>query len=207
MAVAPAYHESLPYIDASPSETDLQAAAALVQTELATTPAPELPPLPPPNFSPAMVTEMARIASATPLAPIDTKRYEAQDLPGPSEPSTATQQLQSVLSKAYTSNAYLKSRIENLALLDQHGANAWLLSNYHSENELRSVEKELADTKRQIDEVNNLRARRQGQIKGEMEGLEETWRKGVGRVLETEIAVEELRAEIRQELRKRSAQT
>lgn len=151
---------------------------------------------------------MARIASATPLAPIDTKRYEAQDLPGPSEPSAATPlQLRSVLSKAYTSNAYLKSRIENLALLDKHGANAWLLSNYHSENELRSVEKELADTKRQIDEVNNLRARRQGQVKGEMEGLEETWRKGVGRVLETEIAVEELRAEIRQELRKRSAQT
>jgi pre-mRNA-splicing factor SPF27 len=37
-----------------------------------------------------------------------------------------------------------------------------------------------------------------------MHTLEETWRKGVGRVLETEVAVEELKEQIRNEMRNRS---
>ncbi|KAG5981697.1 hypothetical protein E4U55_002678 [Claviceps digitariae] len=209
MAVPPAYHESLPYIDPAPSKQALEAAKALIQQEQLTTPAPKLAPLPSPNFSPAIATELDRVASSTALTPLDTKRYEAQDLPprtSDSSSSPSSETVQSVLSKAFTSHAYLASRIENLTLLDKHGANAWLLSNYHLENEVRALEAELADTKRQIDEVNHLRARRQADVKGELESLEETWRKGVGRVLETEIAVEGLRAEMREELRKRSGQ-
>ncbi|KAG5927550.1 hypothetical protein E4U53_002849, partial [Claviceps sorghi] len=135
-------------------------------------------------------------------------RYEAQDLPPlkQEDPSSNAEALRCVLSRAFTSHAYLASRVENLALLDRYGANAWLLSNYHLENEVRALEAELADTKRQIDEVNYLRAQRQGDVRGELESLEETWRRGVGRVLETEIAVEGLRAEMREELRKTSAQ-
>ncbi|KAK2589414.1 hypothetical protein QQS21_012908, partial [Conoideocrella luteorostrata] len=193
-----------PDIDPAPSEASLAAAKALIEAELPSTPSPQLPPFPPPKFSPAIDTELARIASSTALQHLDTKRYEAQELPPAEESSTST--LQPVLSRAYTSHSYLTSRVENLKLLDKHGSNAWLISNYHLENELRSVEKELADTKRQIDEINNLRARRQGEVKGEMNSLEETWKKGVGRVLETEIAVGELKAEIRDELRRRSAQ-
>ncbi|KAG6018762.1 hypothetical protein E4U41_003605 [Claviceps citrina] len=152
-----------------------------------------------------MESELARIASSTPLPPLDTKRYEVQELPDAAS-ACPPETVQSVLSKAYTSHAYLASRIQNLALLDRHGASAWLLSNYHLENELRILEGELADTKRQIDEVNAVRARRQADVKGELESLEQTWRTGVGRVLETEIAIEGLRAEIRDELRRQSAQ-
>ncbi|KAG6006795.1 hypothetical protein E4U21_006686 [Claviceps maximensis] len=210
MAIPPAYHESLPYIDPEPSKEALEAAKALIREEQLSTPAPKLAPLPPSNFSPAIATEFARIATSTPLSPLDTKRYEAQNLPprtSDGESSSApAETVQSVLSKAFTSHAYLASRMENLVLLDKHGANAWLLSNYHLESELRALEADLADTKRQIDEVNFVRARRQGDVKGELDSLEDTWRKGVGRVLETEIAVEGLRAEMRDELRKRSAQ-
>lgn len=70
---------------------------------------------------------------------------------------------------------------------------------------MRSIEAELAQTKREIDLVNNERATRQNEVKGELLGLEATWKKGVGRVLETEIAVEELRQQIRDELKKQSA--
>lgn len=171
-----------------------------------------------------MLIEFDRIASSTPLQPLDTKRYEAQELPPPSAPNTrATKSksksrnktesttdigaLTSVLSKAYTSSAYLESRLQNLKLLDKHGANAWLISNYHLEAELKAVEQELAETKRQIDELNAARARRQGDVKGEMVGLEETWRRGVGKVLETEIAVEELKTQIRQELKNGARQS
>ncbi|KAG6146758.1 hypothetical protein E4U28_008443 [Claviceps purpurea] len=206
MPIPPAYHESLPYIDPAPSAQYLETAKLLIQQALSST-QPQPPPPPPqsppsPKFSPAITTELSRIASSTPLPPLDTTRYEVQDLSPNAQSST--EQLQAVLSKAYTSHAYLESRIENLTLLDKHGANAWLLSNYHLESELRRLEGELAHTKRQIDEVNALRARRQEDVKGELESLESTWRKGVGRVLETEIAVEALRAEVREELRRQS---
>lgn len=38
-----------------------------------------------------------------------------------------------------------------------------------------------------------------------MLSLEDNWRKGVSKVLETELAVEELKAQIRDELRKKAA--
>ncbi|OAQ72116.1 hypothetical protein VFPPC_12706 [Pochonia chlamydosporia 170] len=196
----PAYHESLPYIDTLSPE-DLLAARALIAAE--TSSSPNTSPLKTtpksPSFTPALQTELLRIASSTPLTPLDTKRYEAQDLP----PTSTTQETAPILSKAYTSAAYLSSRLQNLQLLEKHGANAWLLSNYHLEATLKEIEADLADTKRQIDEVNAARQRRQGNVKGEMVGLEDAWRKGVGRVLETEIAAEEMRAAIREELRKR----
>lgn len=102
------------------------------------------------------------------------------------------------------SSTYLAIRNANLAALNAQGRNAWLLSNYHSEAELKSLEADLAETKRQIDVLNAHRAARQNEVKAEMQGLDQNWKAGVGRVLETEVAVEELRAQIREELRKRS---
>jgi pre-mRNA-splicing factor SPF27 len=67
------------------------------------------------------------------------------------------------------------------------------------------LEKELADTKREIDLVNLERQKRQEEVKGEMQMLDQTWRKGVGRVLETELAVEELKEQIRQEMKRKAA--
>lgn len=52
--------------------------------------------------------------------------------------------------------------------------------------------------------LNVHRAARQNEVKAEIQGLDQNWKAGVGRVLETEVAVEELRAQIREELRKRS---
>lgn len=69
------------------------------------------------------------------------------------------------------------------------------------EAELRRLEAELAEIKADVDRVNVERRRRQEEVRGEMEMLEDGWKKGVGRVLETEVAVEELRAKIREELR------
>ncbi|KAH0527743.1 hypothetical protein TsFJ059_002692 [Trichoderma semiorbis] len=222
MAVPPAYHESLPYIDPEPSSEALSAARALIAAEQSTfsPPPPSSSSTPPqePKFSPAIAAELARIASSTPSQPLDLSRYEAQELPPPptkkstrSKKSTTTTSSSSVeasrqpLSNAFISSSYLSSRAQNLSLLDSHGRNAWLLSNYHLEAELRSIERDLAATKRDMDLLNAARASRQNEVKGEMQGLEQNWREGVGRVLETEIAVQELREQIRQELRSRAA--
>ena len=80
------------------------------------------------------------------------------------------------------------------------------MGNHELEAELAALERELAATKREVDVVNLERKRRQEGVRAEMESLQEGWRKGVGRVLETEVAVEELRARIREELRRRAAE-
>ena len=191
-------------IDPEPSPAALAAARALISAEQSTSSPPTLPSERQPSFSPALTTELDRVAAQTPLVPLPTSRYEAQELPPPSSSSSAA--LRPVLANAYVSAAYLASRNQNLSLLDAHGARAWLLSNYHLEESLKRTERELADVKREMDEVNHGRAQRQEAVKAEMLMLDDTWRKGVGRVLETEVAVEELKAQIRDELKNRSAQ-
>ncbi|KAL3953077.1 hypothetical protein ACCO45_013020 [Purpureocillium lilacinum] len=218
MAVPPAYLESLPSLPEA-----LAAARALISAEQSSSssseqqPPSSLPPLREPSFSPALATELSRVASSTPLQPLSLSRYEAQELPPlpplhPPRRATAitssyvNDDLRPVLSNAYVSAAYLAARNQNLALLDRHGANAWLVSNYHLEESLRAVERDLAGVKRDIDLVNAARQRRQEDVRAEMLMLEESWRKGVGKVLETEVAVEELKAQVREELKNQSAQ-
>ncbi|KAL7950376.1 Pre-mRNA-splicing factor SPF27 [Trichoderma barbatum] len=230
MAVPPAYHESLPYIDPEPSSEALSAARALIAAEQSTFSPPPPPQETPqePSFSPAIAAELARIASSTPSQPLDLSRYEAQELPPPpaaaatttsktrskkassksaASSASAAEASRQPLSNAFISSSYLSSRAQNLSLLDTHGRNAWLLSNYHLEAELRSLERDLAATKRDMDLLNAARASRQNDVKAEMQGLEQNWRDGVGRVLETEIAVQELREQIRDELRSRANAT
>ncbi|PTB64244.1 hypothetical protein BBK36DRAFT_6571 [Trichoderma citrinoviride] len=218
MAVAPAYHESLPYIDPEPTPEALAAARALIASEQSSSSPSsssqqqQLPPLQEPSFSPAIAAQLSRISSSQPPPPLDLSRYEAQELPEPSSSSSDSsdktahhEATRRALQNAFVSASYLASRAQNLALLDAHGRNAWLLANYHLEAELRSLERDLAATKRDIDLVNAARAARQTDVKAEMQTLEQNWREGVGRVLETEIAVQELREQIRHELRSRAA--
>lgn len=192
-------------IDPEPSASDLAAARALISAEQSSTAAPPAAPQPdiPSLLTPALAAELARVSSGEPAKPLSLSRYEAQEPPEPASSSTAS--LRPVLENAYISAAYLASRAQNLALLDRHGANAWLLSNYHLESNLRGVERDLADTRRRIDEVNAERAKRQEAVRAELLMLDETWRRGVGRVLETEVAVEELKAQVREELRRKGA--
>jgi pre-mRNA-splicing factor SPF27 len=140
-----------------------------------------------------MTQELARIASKQPLAAVDLTRYEEQD--SPAAGGTAAS-LEPVLSRAYTTSSYLASRHAHLSLLDRFGKNAWLVGNWQTELELAALERELAGAKRDIELVNNERRRAQEEVGGELKGLEETWKRGVGRVLETEIAVEGLRREV-----------
>ncbi|OAA59480.1 BCAS2 family protein [Cordyceps fumosorosea ARSEF 2679] len=199
----PAYHESLPYIDEEPSVEVLAAARALIDAEIASSSSSSSsaspPSHPPPSFTSTMTIELDRVASQTPLQPLDLSRYEAQDpLPTSSAPAAS---LRGPLERAQVSAAYLAARNQNLRLLDRGGRNAWLLVNYHAETELRTLEAELAAARREVDLVNAARRARQDEVAAEMRGLEEGWRARVGRVLETEIAVEELRQQIRDELR------
>lgn len=156
-------------------------------------PADALRPLREPRFSPLIAHELERVSAKQPLRAIDLKRYEEQEDLDPSGP---LEEKQNALALAYTTNTYLTSRHTHLSLLDSFGKNAWLVGNWQTEAELQALERELADTKRQIELVNNARRRQQEEVGGELKSLEETWKKGVGRVLETEVAAESLRREV-----------
>lgn len=189
-----------PDIDPEPSEQDLAAARALISAEASSSSEP--PAVEPTSLTltPALAAELQRVGASQPLPPLDLSRYEAQEPPASSgDPADVL----GALSDAYVSASYLDARAQNLGLLDKWGKNAWLIGNHEMEAELRQLEEELAATKKEIDIVNLERRRRQEEVKGEVELLEEGWKKGVGRVLETEIAVEELKAKIREELRHR----
>ena len=54
----------------------------------------------------------------------------------------------------------------------------------------------MEEMKREIDVVVVERKGMQENVEGEVKGLGETWRRGVGRCLETEVAAEGLRREI-----------
>jgi len=61
---------------------------------------------------------------------------------------------------------------------------------------LRGLERELAQTKEQIDLVVVERKNAQEAVGAEIQGLEVGWKRGVGRVLETEVAAEGVRRAI-----------
>lgn len=142
-----------------------------------------------------MTLELDRIAKKEPLNAIDLSRYEVQD---PLQPSSTTKpsDLETPLSRAYATHTYLRGREAHLQLLDAYGKNAWLVGNWQAEADLAALERDLAAAKREVDVVNLQRRRLQDDVGEELRALEDTWKRGVGRVLETEIATEALRQQV-----------
>ena len=150
--------------------------------------------------------ELDRKATGAPLTGgIDLSRYEEPEAPARStDTKTGTPNLDAwreTLRKAYTSSHHLSTRHENLALLEESGKNAWLIGNSQLEDILRGIEKELAETKEGIEGVNKQRKITQEGGKGELGGLEESWKRGVGAILDVEVASEGLRMQILEQRR------
>ncbi|KAI0101782.1 Pre-mRNA-splicing factor SPF27 [Nemania sp. FL0031] len=195
-------HESLPYIDQDPTPTERTAAEAQITAELSSSsssPSPSsLPPAYTPNFSPLITTELTRVSQKQPLNGIDLSRYEAQDASTLSSPSStqSPSDLTPLLTRAYATHTYLQGRQANLQLLEAYGKNAWLVGNWQSEAALAALERDLAAAKREVDVVNIQRRRLQDEVGEELRGLEDAWKRSVGRVLETEVATEALRQQV-----------
>jgi pre-mRNA-splicing factor SPF27 len=204
MALTTAVHDSLPYIDSEPTPAERAAAQALIEAELPSSKAqshPLLPPLRPQHFSPYMEAEVLRVQNNQPLSAINLSLYEALEPPATSPDSDkkhpeTLRKWREALSKAYTSHAYLTSRQNNLHLLEQFGKNSWLISNSQLEDILRDLERELAERKTEIDLLVVERKNAQEAVSGEVNSLEQTWKRGVSRVLETEVAAEGVRRDI-----------
>lgn len=156
-----------------------------------------------------MAQELERKATGTALTGIDLSRYEAPEAPVRTSDTDAPDldAWRNTLKKAYASSSHLSKRHENLALLEEYGKNAWLIGNSQLEGILGGLEKELAETKEAAEEVNKQRKIAQEASAGELVSLEETWKRGVGAVLDVEVASEGLRVqilELRRELARRA---
>jgi pre-mRNA-splicing factor SPF27 len=155
-----------------------------------------------PHYSDLVEREHARLNAdpTSKMSGIDMKRYEELDAPEPAtdaEPRDATlARWTMALRQAYTSAEYVGARLTQLGLLEKFGKNAWLVGNAQLEDVLTRIEAELADVRVQHEEIGVLRRTQQEAVAGEVRTLEETWKKGVGRVLETEVAAEGLKAQI-----------
>lgn len=191
--------EHLPYIDATTSADALASAHALVEAELAsqdqTTEHPSIPVQRPSKFSDLIEAEHARISSNQPkdtTIGIDLTRYEALDAPARGSPEA----WRSTLQQAYASAEYLRGREVNLGLLETYGKNAWLIGNSQLEDILKGLEREVDAMKTELENVERERREVQENGAAEMASLDEGWRRGVGRMIETQAAAERVRGEI-----------
>lgn len=216
-SVAIGYLLTAPDVDPEPTPEQRAAAEALIAQERTTVPDDPhhalLRPAYESNLTAAMQAEVDRVAAnhtgaakddkkkQTQLSAIDLSRYEVDD---DDDTADAGGALRERLSRAYTSQTYLRGRRAHLALLDSYGKNAWLVGNWQTEADLKSLETELAETRKEVDLVTLRRQTAQNEAAGELRGLDETWRTGVGRVLETEAAAEELRLQILEARRQRA---
>jgi pre-mRNA-splicing factor SPF27 len=100
------------------------------------------------------------------------------------------------LRSAYSSNSYLSGRNINLSLLEELGKNAWLISNSQLDELLKAQERELERLKKETESVNNERRDAQEQSRGELQALEETWKQGIRRLVEVQLATGKLHQEI-----------
>jgi pre-mRNA-splicing factor SPF27 len=89
-------------------------------------------------------------------------------------------------------------------LLEELGKNAWLIGNSQLEAILRQLERELEELKVATESVNKSRKTAQESSRGEMIGLEETWKRAIGRSLEVEVAIEETRQQILEKRRQQA---
>lgn len=203
-----AAHTKTTDIDPAPNSDQLAAIEKMISAELVdldtTKSHPLLPHIYDAKFPPLLEREHARIAAGDKREQgIDMSRYEALEDPPPIIPPSGDVASEEIIGKwrrllehAYTTSSFLGWRQTNLALLEKYGNKAWPISNWAVEADLRTLEKDLAEMKNRIQELEESRRQMQGSVQGEMVGLEEAWRKGIGRMIETQAAAEELRHQI-----------
>ncbi|KAL1792469.1 hypothetical protein ACET3X_008976 [Alternaria dauci] len=206
-------YDHLPYVDTELDAARLAAARALVDADISSAGVdtsdmhPALAPAAAqytPTFSDFIAREHARLDDdpTSKLSGVDLKRYEDLDAPENTSPTTdddrpeLLQRWNKALKQAYTSAEYVQGRLTQLGLLEKFGKNAWLVGNSQLEDILKAIEADLAHVRKQHEEAEMLRRSQQANASGEIKTLEDTWKKGVGRVLETEVAAEGLKLQI-----------
>ncbi|EMC92127.1 hypothetical protein BAUCODRAFT_276941 [Baudoinia panamericana UAMH 10762] len=198
--ILPPAMTALPLIEPESSPETMLAAEALIRAEMLPEQTsalhPSLPPIRKSKPSDLIEQEYTRLGAGLPKdadTGIDLSRYDAPEAPAH---GSDKESWSAALRQAYASAEYLRGREVNLGLLETFGKTAWLVSNSNLEDELRSLERDVEAAKLELEETEQARRAVQGNAAGEMRGLEESWRTGVGRMIEAQAAGERLRQEV-----------
>jgi len=189
--------DALPYVDTGYDEPGIrEAALALVEEETrryrpTKNYLEHLPPVDVAAFeTEIMKTEFERLSHRQPMEMLNMKRYE---LPQP--PAGKMNDLTAWKDSVENSIAQLEhqaSRISNLELLSEFGAAAWKAHNETLSHMIELQQKQLAETRRKIQEINWQRKRDQTSAGEKLKALEDGWVGLVSKNYEIEIACAEL---------------
>ncbi|KAA8900549.1 hypothetical protein TRICI_006195 [Trichomonascus ciferrii] len=185
--------DSLPYLDAVPTEEEVVAAKATIDKELETvsrnTPHPALPPLEKTSFLTSVLEEEIAIRERGGQIDrgIDLDRYtNLYDGKGNLDPK-----------KAYVSLAYSRGRLENLNLLNEYGKNQWLIGNDELQTTLKELEENLEEQNRTLESINNDRKIRQEESQTMYEYLQTRWKEGLKNVVDVNVECLRLEQQLR----------
>lgn len=127
------------------------------------------------------------------LGGIDLGRYEASE---EISADTDSEVLKSVLRRTYTNISYLRDREANITLLESYGKNSWLIGNSHLDDIQKRLDGELTSLKTQSEEANRERKMMQEDAQGELLGLAETWKQGIDKIIQTQLACDGLKLQL-----------
>lgn len=145
-------------------------------------------------MTPALQKEIDRARAGQPRnGGVDLAHYESPDN---ISADSDLEILQSTLRTAYANIAYLQGRQTNISLLEEYGKNAWLISNSHLGDVQKRLERELATTKERSENVNRTRKAIQEESRGEMLALDDTWKQAISKVVDTQLATDNLRRQL-----------
>lgn len=186
-------------IDGDISQAQRDAANKLLRRELprdsTTRLHPAIADLPDTRLTPTLQQEIDRVAAGRSFSGgIDLGRYEAsEEISADSD----VEVIKSTLRTTYTNISYLRDREANIALLENYGKNSWLIGNSHLEDVQKRLDSELTSLKTQSENTNRERKTLQEDAQGELVGLAETWKKGIDKIIQTQLACDELEQQLK----------
>lgn len=147
-----------------------------------------LPPVYTPfSTRPDLLAELECVSSGQPSThTLDTQRYT---LPSPSSGESASlDEWQAAVDSAHAQLGHMDVRLKNVELLKKYGSNAWRLSNFQQEQDIRLLTEQLDVIKADTNEVNRLRQKDQLEVGAKLATLEKRWTDLISRGLQLEVA-------------------
>lgn len=136
---------------------------------------------------PDLRAELERVASGQPSShTLDTQRYT---LPAPESGDDAPLEAwQTAVDSAHAQLGQMDVRLKNIELLKKYGSNAWRLSNFQQEQDIRLLSEQVDAVKGETNEINRLRQKDQTEAGSKLALLEKRWTELISRGLQLEVA-------------------
>lgn len=136
---------------------------------------------------PDLRAELERVASGQPSShTLDSQRYT---LPAPEGGDGAPLEAwQTAVDSAHAQLGHMDVRLKNVELMKKYGSNAWRLSNFQQEQDIRLLSEQVDAIKGETNEINRLRQKDQTEAGSKLATLEKMWTELISRGLQLEVA-------------------